>query len=155
MNLADGKSHVFNLNGLRRLLNEIDIKNSEEIGDYYLESLRVTHGGPGNSITYFQIIGWDEDDKKRSLEVHYSKSGIGTNKGFKEYAKKFPKTCEAFLKNCYPILEEVVKQGLEIDTIFTLLRGDVEFRLMKYHNGNIELRGGYYWSETYEDEILG
>lgn len=88
MKEAEQKSEVFNLSGSRRLLNEIDKMNSEETGDYYLESLRVTHGGPNNSITYFQIIGWDDGDRKESLEVSFEKGVLRTNENFKRYASQ-------------------------------------------------------------------
>ena len=155
MSTGEVNSKTFNLNGLRRLLNEIDKCNNEEVGGYYLESLRVTHGGARKNITYFQIIGWDLDDRKKSLEISFEKGQMKCNKCLLEYEKKFPKTVAAFKNNCIPILKEVVEQKLEIDTIFTMLGGSLEFRLMKYYNGVVELRGGYFWSELYEDEILG
>lgn len=146
---------IFNLTGLRRLLNEIDRANDEEIGDYYLETLSVTHGGPKGGITYFQIIGWDLKDRKRSLELYFQNGELKCNKGFLEYQKKFPKTCKVFKNNCYKILQEIVNQGIEVESINTVLRGDVEFLIMKYSNGDRELRGRYYWSENYEDYLLG
>ena len=151
----DIQTKSFNLNGLRRLLNEIDRCNQDEVGDYYFETLRVTHGGPRDNITYFQIIGWDLNDRKKSLEISFEGGKMSFNKCLKEYEKKFPKTIAAFKNNCIPILREVVEQKLNIDTIFTMLGGSLEFRLVKYYNGTVELRGGYFWSEIFEDEILG
>lgn len=144
----------FNLYGLRRLLNNIDATNMEEIGDLFLESLTISHGGLKGDITYFQFTGWDLDVRKKNLTAYFKNGKLLEDDNLKKYGKKFPKTREIILSSCYKILEEIVKQGINVDSVNTLLKGEVEFVIMSDERNKKELRGGYFWSETYDGFLL-
>ena len=128
----------FNLYGLRRLLNNIDATNMEEIGDLFLESLTISHGGLKGDITYFQFTGWDLDVRKKNLTAYFKNGKLLEDDNLKKYGKKFPKTREIILSSCYKILEEIVNQGINIDSVNTLLKGEVEFVIMSDEKGKKE-----------------
>ncbi len=144
----------FNMNNLRKLLNEIDQANSEERGEYYLDALKIIEGGPKGMYTFFEIEAYNEDDRRIPLQVYWKNGVLASNSAYKKYSKVCPKTCKVFADNTVKIIEEIMNQGLAIDSVKTLLRGDVEFIIFEYPNGTKELRGAYYWSEGYEGLTL-